>query len=71
MSNTKVISPGVGIKRGNLLIKTLNYFLKPFLDKIKDKINPIIWSHHADERTLEVDWKKIGFNRVALINFII
>jgi hypothetical protein len=29
------------------------------------------WAHHADERVLHWDWKKINFNRIAVVNILL
>jgi hypothetical protein len=29
------------------------------------------WAHHADERVLDWDWRKVHFNRIALVNLLV
>ena len=71
MSKQKVMSPGVGLEEKPLLIKALSYFFNPITRRLKEKINSKIWSHHSDKRILDIDWKKVGFDRVALVSLLI
>jgi len=55
----------------NILYKALRYYIRPFYTPIKRRLTLRKWQHHADERTLDWDWKKTNFNRIATVNLLL
>jgi len=68
------ISPEItGRKREhrNFFYRAVAYFTRPFVNRLKQKYLLKKWSHHADTRSLDWEWGKINFNRIAVVNLLL
>ena len=68
------ISPEITSKvpaKQNIFFKALRYFTCPFYIPIKRLLMLRKWAHHADTRTLDWDWGKTKFNRIAVVNLLL
>ena len=75
MSVKIVESPEITAKkikaRKSLLVRAIYYFLKPFVSRLGACYLKKKWSHHADLRSLDWDWSKTNFNRIAVVNLLL
>jgi hypothetical protein len=66
------MSPEITSKTStNILYKALRYCLLPFYNPLRHRLIIRKWRHHADARTLDWDWSKTNFNRIALVNLLL
>jgi hypothetical protein len=72
MDARTTISPEITANRQHgLLVKIVLYFLRPFINRLKSYYLIKKWSYHADPRSLDFDWSKVNFNRIAVVNLLL
>lgn len=74
MDQRTTISPEITAKqntRKNIVSRAFGYYLRPFLNPVKQRLLLKKWAHHSDHRTLDWDWSKANFNRVAVVNLLL
>ena len=74
MDSRTTTSPEIrakAIENKNILNKVVRYFTRPFLPPLKRRLLQRKWQHHADTRTLDWDWGKTNFNRIAVVNLLL
>jgi len=59
------------IQKKPLIYRAFFYYSKPFLTKLNYYFLRKKWQKHADQRTLNWNWKKINYNRVAVVNLLL
>jgi hypothetical protein len=66
------MSPAITSKiRENILYKAIRYCLFPYYSHLKHRLIMNKYKHHEDARTLDWDWSKTNYNRIALVNLLI
>lgn len=70
---TLVSRGAAALKRlGNgILDRAIPGFLRPFTNRLKHKYLLRKWSHHADARSFNWNWRKAHFNRIAAVNLLL
>jgi Methyltransferase domain len=73
MRTRTVVSPEIRFKsnNGNFFYKAIRYYLRPFTSRIENRTLLKKWAHHADSRSLDWDWGKINYNRIAVVNLLL
>lgn len=55
----------------NLVSQNIISFFRPFAIKIKKLYLQMKWGNHVDDRSLDWDWTKTNFNRIAVVNLLL
>lgn len=74
MKKPFIISPEMAAQKSigkGVVFKTAAYFIRPFTSRLKSYYLKKKWSHHSDPRTLNWQWDKTNYNRIALVNLLI
>lgn len=74
MDKRATTSPEITAKKKigkNLVSQIIISFLRPFTIGIKNVYLQIKWGDHVDERSLDWDWRKTNFNRIAVVNLLL
>src|SRR5690348_13235920 len=74
MDQRTTTSPELAIegKKGRGFVnRAVMYFLRPFISRLKRSYLLRKWAHHADPRSLDWEWDKMNFNRIAVVNLLL
>jgi hypothetical protein len=73
MDKRTTVSPEITgkLQTNNFLFRALEYFLRPFIIRVKHRFHLKKWKHNSDDRVLDWDWSKINFNRIAVVNLLL
>jgi hypothetical protein len=74
MDERTTISPEITAQRKKnrrIAYRAADHFLGPLASRLKHKYLLRKWSHHADHRSLDWEWGKTNFNRIAVVNLLL
>ena len=74
MDKRTATSPEITAKRRktkNMVSQAMLAFFRRFVARIKHLYLLIKWGNHVDHRSLNWDWSKTNFNRIAVVNLLL
>lgn len=59
------------IVRKTIIFRAIRYLIRPFNVEDGGHLLQKKWQHHSDSRSLNWDWNKTNFNRIAVVNLLL